>query len=130
MIGLDSNVLLRYLAQDDAVQSLKATKVIQSLSEDEPGHLTHVVLVETAWVLARIYKVPERMIAVIMANLLRSRSISVSDEADVVFALRAASQGEASFADALIGALSLRAGCSKVVTFDEDASRLPGFELL
>jgi len=130
VIGLDSNVLLRYLAQDDPTQSPKATKIIEGLSADEPGHLTHIALAEIAWVLARAYKEPERSIANIFAQLLRSRSIVVSDEAYVVHALRAASEGEATFADALIGALCFRAGCSKVVTFDEGASRLPGFELI
>ena len=128
MIGLDSNILLRHLAQDDPVQSQRATAVLERLSVTEPGYASHVVLVETAWVLERTYKVSGAAIAAAITGLLQATSLVVQDEDAVVLALRAASEGDATFADALIGILATRAGCARTLTFDERALRLPGFE--
>ena len=55
MIGLDTNVLVRYIAQDDAAQSPKASTLIESLTVDEPGYVTQVALVEVVWVLSSLY---------------------------------------------------------------------------
>ena len=55
MIGLDSNVIVRYIAQDDPVQSRKATRLIESLTADEPGYVSLVSVVELAWVLTGCY---------------------------------------------------------------------------
>lgn len=50
MIGLDTNVLVRYLAQDDPTQSPRATEIIeQEISKEKPGYISSVVLVETVW---------------------------------------------------------------------------------
>jgi predicted nucleic-acid-binding protein len=40
MIGLDTNVLVRYIAQDDPVQSPKAMRLIESLAADDPGYVS------------------------------------------------------------------------------------------
>ena len=56
MIGLDTNLLLRYLAQDDAIQSPKATQIVeQRLSNEDPGFVSLVTILEIVWVLRRIY---------------------------------------------------------------------------
>ena len=130
MIGLDSNVLVRYLAQDDPIQSAKATEVLERLTEQDPGYVSHVVLAETAWVLERSYRFAEATIAAAILGLLRAASLAIQDEEAVIEALYAANEGRGTFADALIGVLSSRAGCTRTVTFDKRAVRLPGFELL
>lgn len=130
MIGLDSNVLLRFLVQDDPVQSPKAASVIHQLTEESPGYVSHVVLAETAWVLQSTYKVPAEEIAGAIVRLLQVATFVVQDEQSVVEALHASSEGRGTFADALIGILCARAGCSRTVTFDKRSTRLPGFELI
>jgi predicted nucleic-acid-binding protein len=58
VIGLDTNFVVRYLAQDDPVQSAKATQVFECrLTEEEPGFVSLVTIVETVWVLDKAYGV-------------------------------------------------------------------------
>jgi predicted nucleic-acid-binding protein len=130
VIGLDSNVLLRYIMQDDPSQSPRAATALEGLTAENPGYVSHVVLAEIAWVLERGYKLSDRTISVVMTSLLRAVRLVVQDEAAVVLALRTANDGRGSFADALISVLSANAGCERTLTFDKRASRLPGFELI
>jgi predicted nucleic-acid-binding protein len=131
MIGLDTNILVRYLAQDDPVQSPKATELIeQRLSEENPGFVSIVVMVETVWVLDRAYGLADHAIAAAIERALRVDVLVVESEQEVFAAMIALKEGHGSFADALIGAVGARAGCSHTMTFDRKASRLPGFKLL
>ena len=128
MTGLDSNVLLRYLTQDDAAQAARATRLIErELSERAPGFISLVVLVETCWVLKRIYGVTPAEISTTVRDLLDTRQLTIERRAAVARALERAGAGN--FADALIADIALDAGCSRVVTFDRKAARL-GMTLL
>ncbi len=130
MIGLDTNILVRYLAQDDPLQSPKATDLIERrLTEDEPGFVSVVAMVETAWVLERAYGLADDDIAAAIERTLQADVLVVENEQEVFSAMIALKEGRGSFADALIGALGMRAGCSRTLTFDHEALRLPGFEL-
>ncbi|MBV8131138.1 MAG: type II toxin-antitoxin system VapC family toxin [Alphaproteobacteria bacterium] len=130
MIGLDTNILVRYLTQDDPSQSRRATELIeQRLSEDNPGFLSIVAMAEMAWVLERSYGFAAAKIADTIEQLLGTVEVVVEDEQEVFTAMIALKEGRGSFADALIGALGERAGCSVTVTFDQKALRLPGFAL-
>jgi predicted nucleic-acid-binding protein len=130
MIGLDTNVLVRYLAQDDPVQSRQATALIEHrLSEQDPGFVSVVAMVETAWVLERAYGLSANEIAAAIERMLQADALVVEDEQKVFTAMMALRQGRGSFADALIAALGSRAGCTHTVTFDRRALRLPGFAL-
>jgi predicted nucleic-acid-binding protein len=131
MIGLDTNILVRYLAQDDPVQSPKATELIErGLSEENPGFVSIVAMVETAWVLDRAYGLADDEIAAAIERTLQADVLVVEDEQEVFAAMIALKAGRGSFADALIGGLGGRAGCTHTLTFDHKASRLPGFEPL
>jgi len=131
MIGLDTNILVRYLPQDDPVQSPEATELIeQRLSEENPGFVSIVVMVETVWVLDRAYGLADHAIAAAIERALRVDVLVVESEQEVFAAMIALKEGHGSFADALIGAVGARAGCSHTMTFDRKASRLPGFKLL
>ena len=131
MIGLDTNVLVRYLAQDDPAQSLKATELIERrLTEDEPGFISVVAMVEVAWVLERAYGLADREIAAAIEGVLQAEVLVVENEQEVFTAMIALKAGRGSFADALIGALNAKAGCSRTLNFDRRAQRLAGFELL
>jgi predicted nucleic-acid-binding protein len=131
MIGLDTNILVRYLAQDDPVQSRKATVLIEGhLTEQTPGFISIVALVETIWVLKRAYGLTEKEIATVLERVLQADTLVVEHEAAVATALSALWNGYGSFADALIGAINAQAGCTRTVTFDRKAVRLPGFQVL
>ena len=127
---LDTNILVRYLTQDDPVQSAKATELIERrLNEENPGFISLVAMVETAWVLERSYALPEGKIAAAIERLLQADVLVVESEQEAFTAMIALKQGHGSFADALIGALGAKAGCSRTLTFDQKALRLPGFAL-
>jgi predicted nucleic-acid-binding protein len=128
MIGLDTNVLVRYVTQDDAVQSAKATDWIERrLTAENPGFISVVAMAETAWVLERTYGLADRDIAATIERLLQADVLIVESEQQVFTAMIALKKGHASFSDALIGALGAEAGCSHTLTFDRSALRLPGF---
>ena len=131
MIGLDTNVLVRYLAQDDPVQSRKAAALIERrLGEDDPGFVSVVTIVETACVLERSYRLARDEVAAAIERILQVDVIAVESEQEVFTAMIALKEGHGAFADALIGALGAKAGCSRTVTFDRRALRFGGFELL
>ncbi len=122
MIGLDTNVLVRYLAQDDPEQAEHATRIIeQDLSERIPGFIGIVVLVETVWVLQRLYRANAAEIRETVQDLLESRSIVLENRDVVARALVAAEAGSCGFADAIIAASASSAGCSRILSFDRGA---------
>jgi len=130
VIGLDTNILIRYLTQDDAAQSPKATEIIESrLSEVNPGFVSVVAMVETVWVLDRAYGFASPQIAAAVERMLQIEVLVIENEQEVFAAMVALKQGRGSFADALITELGARAGCIHTLTFDNKALRLPGFKL-
>ena len=130
MIGLDTNVLVRYLTQDDPIQSLKATEILERrLTEENPGFVSIVAMVETVWVLDRAYNLAAHEIAAAVEGMLQADVLVVENEQQVFTAMIALKEGQGSFADAIIAALGAKAGCSCTLTFDHKALRLPGFEL-
>jgi predicted nucleic-acid-binding protein len=130
MTGLDTNILVRYLTQDDPVQSLKATQIMEHhLTEDQPGFISLVTIAEVAWVLERTYRRSNREIARAIEAMLQADSLFMQNEQEVFTAMVALKTGRGSFADALIAALSRWAGCNSTLTFDKKASRIDGFEL-
>jgi predicted nucleic-acid-binding protein len=130
MIGIDTNILVRYFAQDDPVQSPKATEILERrLTELDPGFVSVLVMAETAWVLERAYGLADADLAATVERLLQADVLVVESEQEVFTAMVALKEGRGSFADALIGALGTKAGCTCTLTFDRKALRLAGFEL-
>jgi len=131
MIGLDTNILVRYLTQDDPVQSAKAAEILERrLTGKNPGFVSIVAMVETVWVLDRAYFLTAQEIATAIERLLQVEVLAIESEQEVFTAMVALKQGRGSFADALIAELGARAGCTRTLTFDQKAIRLPGFELV
>ncbi len=130
MIGIDTNVLVRYLAQDDPVQSPRATRLFERLTEGDPGFVSLVTLVETAWVLDRAYGLSQAELAAAIERMLQADTLVLQNQQQVFTAMIALRTGTASFSDALIGALALWAGCAVTLTFDRKAARLKEFRLL
>jgi len=131
VIGLDTNVVVRYLAQDDAAQAALATRLIErSLTPDDPGFITGITLCEIVWVLTECYQADRKRIKSVVEGLLTSRQLVV-EKADLTWkALRTWESSSADFSDALTGQLVAAAGGVKTVTFDRAAAKLSGFELL
>ncbi len=130
MIGLDTNVLVRYLTQDDPIQSAKAAAVFErSLSAKNPGFVSIVAMVEMVWVLDRAYGLDAQKIAAVIERMLQASELVVENEQEVFTAMMALKKGHGSFADAMIAELGAKAGCSRTLTFDQRALRLRGFEM-
>ena len=127
MIGLDTNLLVRYLVQDDIEQSPRATLLLERLTHRNRGFISVIVMVELAWVLERAYRLDDIAIAAAIERLLQIDTFVVEHEQDVFTSIMALKHGHGSFADALIAARSAAAGCSRTMTFDKRALRLPGF---
>lgn len=121
MIGLDTNVVVRYLVQDDPVQSPIASALIDELTEVDQGYLSLVTVVEVYWVLRRAYGVPVARCVELLGGLLDSRELRVDRHAVVRAALTASRDG-LDFADAVITDLGRAAGCDHTVTFDHRAA--------
>jgi predicted nucleic-acid-binding protein len=122
MIGLDTNVLVRYLTQDDPSQSAQANQIIEEqLTQRNPGFISSTVLVEVVWVLETCYDQGHIAIEAIIGGLLTTRQLLI-DEADLVYrALKRFSDGNADFSDALIAIVCENRGCSTTLTFDKKA---------
>jgi predicted nucleic-acid-binding protein len=130
VIGLDTNILVRYFAQDDQVQSRQATEIIEHrLTEDQPGFISLVTMAEMVWVLERAYDMSKLEIANVVERILQADTLSVQNEQEVFTAMIALKTGAGSFSDALIAALGTWAGCASTLTFDRKATRLKGFQL-
>jgi predicted nucleic-acid-binding protein len=130
MIGLDTNIIVRYLTQDDPLQSPKATEILEArVSQENPGFISVVAMVETVWVLERSYRFPDDEIAAAVERILQTDELVVEDEQQVFAAMTNLKDGRGSFSDALIAVLGVKAGCSTTLTFDRKALRLDGFEL-
>jgi predicted nucleic-acid-binding protein len=130
MIGLDTNVLVRYIAQDDAKQSPKATRLIESLTAEAPGYVSIVSVVELFWVLAGCYALAKEDICEVLETLLRTKEIVVAN-ADIVWkAVRLFKTGKADFADCLIDISAKEAGCAYTASFDRDAVKHCGMKLV
>lgn len=131
MIGLDTNVLVRYIVRDDPAQTALADRCIEHrCSRERPGYVSHLVLAELVWVLGRGYGYPRQMLADVLGTLLSSEEIRIQDAPLVRAALGEFSAGAADFADCLIGILHQRAECETTITFDKKAARLSTHRLL
>lgn len=131
MIGIDTNVLVRYLAQDDPRQSAVATRFIEGrLSAENPGFVSTVTLCEVVWVLSESYAADRKRVCDVVEGLLATKQLYIERSELVWKSLRAWEGVPADFSDALIGQLAIAQGAEKTVTFDRSAARLPGFELL
>jgi len=130
MIGLDTNVMVRYLTHDHPAQTAAATRLIDSLSPDMPGFLSLVVLIELVWVLESSYRFKRDEITAVMEAILRSDEM-VTERVDIAWqAVRMYRTTQAGFADALIERLAHAAGCDHTVTFDKNAAASAGMKLL
>lgn len=134
MIGIDTNVLVRYLSQDDAKQAAIATRLIErDLSAAQPGFISLVVLVELCWVLKRLYAATDAELVNTVEDLLGAAQFHV-ERREVVQAaallMRNRKGSKAGLPDVLIAQIAKFEGCTHTVSFDRDAVRSAGMVLL
>jgi predicted nucleic-acid-binding protein len=131
VIGIDTNVLVRYLTDDEPEMVDRAERLLErECSPDEPGFVNVVVLCEVVWVLRRRYRIARDQIAAAVEALLRAPLIAVEHGELAELALEDYRAGRADFTDALIGLINRRAGCEATATFDRKAAQLDSFRLL
>ena len=131
MIGIDTNVLVRHLVQDDLRQSREATRVItKQCTRDDPGFINRIVLCELVWVLESAYGYPKDTIVDVLEKLLRTSQLKIEDAQSAWTAFRMYQKGKADYADCLLGVTNRLAGCGSTVTFDQAAMKLEGFQPL
>ena len=131
MIGLETNVLVRYIMQDDAKQSPKATKIIEALDGiEQSGYVTLVSIIELVWVLGVSYELTHAQVAQALDSLLRAKQLKIENADQVIRALRVFNVGKSDFADCLIERSANSAGCEKTITFDVNASKHSGMTLV
>lgn len=131
MIGIDTNVLFRYLTLDDIDQVQRVDRSVQgALERDEPLHIDGIVLCETAWVLRTAYDLPRAEVVGALEKVLDTRQFAIEDRDSARRALDAVVEGRGDFADYLIGERNRRAGCRTTMTFDRSLADSTLFEEL
>lgn len=128
MLGVDTNVLVRYLTRDDKSQFEKARRLIdREVAKGEPVLVSLLVLLETEWVLRSRYELAKEDIVATFSALLDTADLAFEDEPSVESAVYSWKDSAADFADCLIEARNRRLGCSATATFDGRALKVPGF---
>jgi predicted nucleic-acid-binding protein len=128
MLGIDTNVLIRYLVRDDQVQYDSARRLIdRKVRKGEPVLLSLLVLLETEWVLRSRYELAKADLIATFSALLDTADLTVEDEPSVESAIYFWKDSTVDFADCLIEARNRRLGCQATATFDSRAQKLRGF---
>ena len=130
MIGIDTNVLVRYIVQDNEQQAALATKAIEDCSVESPGWVSVIVLCETVWVLSRAYDYEKAIIQTVLQRLFLASELVIEQQEKGWSALRDFALGKADFSDYLIAHMNQASGCEHTITFDKKASSHRLFRLL
>ena len=131
MIGLDTNVLVRYLTQDDPAQFARAAAFIDAASEREEQFLINApVLCELVWVLATVYDYSREEIAQALEQIFTTAQFEIERLDEARQALGDFRSSKADFSDALIGRINRSLGAKHTVTFDRDLKAVETFRLL
>lgn len=127
MIALDTNVLVRFLVEDDAAQTRRAKSLIQKTQATTTCYISDVVVCELVWVLTSCYRVPRAEIAETLRRLTTSRQMTFDATDRITRALDAFTAGRGDFADYLLREHARTAGCETVATFDRVLLNEPGY---
>jgi predicted nucleic-acid-binding protein len=125
VIGLDTNVLVRYIMRDDQEQTAQADRVVKTLTARRPGYVSPVVLAELWWVLGRSYRLSRQQRCLAFSLLLETDELRIESLPSAQKALTMAQDG-ADFADAMITAMNTASGATMTISFDQTAVRRAG----
>lgn len=130
-VGIDTNILLRMVIDDDPAQKEKVKRFISELDEDDLLIVSLPVLLETAWVLESLYGYAKNAVLDFLQAILERREVEVPDYEVVGNAIDICRGSNLDFSDAVIAEMNRLSGCEKTYTFDVKAAReIPGMELL
>lgn len=128
MLGIDTNVLVRLLVEDDAEQTRRAQRLVgRTVEEGRAVVVSLLVLLETEWVLRSRYGFEKEAVLRSLRRVLEAREFDFEDEPSIEEALFRYHESAAGFADCLIAAHNRRLGCAATATFDTKAAQVPGF---
>ncbi|MGO9437064.1 MAG: PIN domain-containing protein [Terracidiphilus sp.] len=130
MIGLDTNVLVRYIVRDDRAQAQRADAAIRACTAKEPGFVAMVSLAEMAWVLRSYYRMPKAQLLICIERLFDAQNLVMEGAPAVRMALDRFARANCDFTDCLIERSGHQAGCRHTVTCDVNASKTAGMKLL
>lgn len=128
MFALDTNVLIRYIVQDDKLQAGKAGKIIEALDKDAPAFISCIVLCEINWVLQSAYKISKAERIKVLMGIITTSVFTVERSEACLKALRLFEQGQADYSDYLTQQIALQEGYDTVLTFDQKALKSRGFQ--
>lgn len=128
MHGLDTNILVRYIVQDDQAQAKKAGFIVESFTREDPAFITTIVLCELNWVLKSSYKVSKANRIKTLEQLLCTDVFKFENYHCCLRALTSYKKGKADFSDFLIAEISKKEGIKSVITLDNIAAKEDGFE--
>jgi len=128
VLGIDTNVLVRYLVRDDQQQFERVRRLInRELGKGEPVLVSLLVLLETEWVLRSRYSLGKTQMLLTLSALLEASDLVLEDEPAVEHAIYSWKESAANFSDCVINARNRRIGCSATATFDRNALKVDGF---
>ncbi len=130
MIALDTNILVRFLVDDEPQQVGMARELLEGLTGEQPGFVCREVIVELVWVLERTYEFPRERIAGVLDALIATEELQIEASDDVARAAFQYGRGGAGFSDLMIAAAAQRAGAQALYTFDQKAAQIPNATLL
>lgn len=131
MIGIDTNVLVRYLVQDDTTQAQVATNLLENyIGRSASIFINNIVICELVWVLERGYKYKRDEIANVLQNILSTTEFAFEDIDSLLYAHKKYTGSDIDFSDALIGKINLQHKCTKTITFDRGTKNDKNFEIL
>ena len=130
MIALDTNILVRYLLDDDQHQAKAARNLLSELTPEQSGFVCREVIIELAWVLQNTYGLSRDQISETLENLIATKELKFEAADDVVSAINHYKEGGASLPDRMIAAAAKRRGAHPLYTFDQKLARLEGVSLL
>ncbi len=128
MYALDTNILVRYIVQDDEEQAQKATHAIECLTSNDPAFISCVVLCEVHWVLKTAYKIAKEGRLAALKKILSVAAFDIERLECCIKALKHYEKGQADFSDYLIQEIARQEGYDVVLTFDAKAQHDSGFQ--
>lgn len=131
MVGLDTNILVRFVTRDDAKQWAKVSTYLEAnCTKESPGWVALIVLCELLWVLESGYEYEKKELLTLIETLLTTAELKVEEHDVVRTALTDYTNGKADFSDYIIGRLNIEKGCAHTISFDKKASKNSAFILL
>jgi predicted nucleic-acid-binding protein len=131
MKAIDTNVLVRFLVNDDPVQGEQVRQLFAAAERQREAFFVPIlVLLETIWVLESAYRIQRRDLIEALGDLLLMPVLQFEQRPAVQAMLATVMANSMDLPDALIAQSALKGGCERVLTFDKKAARSDGFELL